>query len=64
MLDIRDKMLAVVLKYNLNLVDVSMGDTKVDILCSRWVLDNLKQYAMMRHILFKLKHLFSNSSMM
>jgi len=66
-LDIRNRTLAVApfCKNNLKQkVDVSMGDTKVDIVCSRWSLDNLKQYAMMWHILFKLEYLFSKSSMM
>jgi len=45
-------------------IDVSTGDTKVDTMCSRWALDNFKQYVMMWHILPKLEYLFSKSSMM
>ena len=37
-------------------------NTKSDTACSRCAVDNLKQYAMMRHILFKLEYLFNKSS--
>ena len=48
-----------VLQIQFKTIDISTGDTKVDTACSWCALDNLKQYAMLRHILFKLEYLFS-----
>jgi len=56
--DIRDRIhCCTVLQIQFKAMDVSAGDTKSDTVYARCALNSLKQYAMMRHILFKLEYL-------